>query len=133
MSRTKNYNLYVTDDDSEWVQNMRREIYGETDSNMTKIDEALSGKANLDEKISAVLSASAWSQAAPHTQDITDSRLTAKSDGLIVIDPAITGSQLDVVSAAKLHVSGQTDGSLTVTAHGVKPDCDIPIIIIVFG
>lgn len=51
MANTKNYNLFVTDDDSVGFKEWREAINSESDSNMTKIDDALGG---IDKTLSGI-------------------------------------------------------------------------------
>lgn len=54
MSRTSHYNLYVDDDSSTSFYDWRMNMAGETVSNMTKIDNALYGKIDINQGIENV-------------------------------------------------------------------------------
>lgn len=131
MSVTKNYNLGLTDNDQTKFKEWREIINGTSNSNMEKIDTALGEKANHSVLVESVLLMSAWSDVAPYVQTISIENLTANQNGLITIGQDITTEQVENVIAAEMRISNQTDGSLTVTAYGDKPTCDIPVIIII--
>lgn len=133
MSETENYGLILTDDNQMNFIDWRKIINGDTNSNMEKIDTALGEKANLSVAISAVLSMSAWSENAPYSQTISVDGLIEEQNGIITIGQNITTEQIEDVVAADIRISNQADGSLTVTAYGNKPTCDIPVTIILFG
>lgn len=133
MSETKNYHLNLTDDAQTKFLAWRNSINGNTNSNMIKIDTALGEKANLSVAINAVLLMSAWSDDSPYVQTISVEGLTADQNGIITIGQNITTEQLEDVVAADMRISGQVDGSLTVTAYGDKPTRDIPVTIILLG
>lgn len=133
MSATKNYDLALTDNDQTKFKEWRESINGNSNSNMEKIDTALGEKANLSVAINAVLLMSAWSDDSPYVQTISVEGLNADQNGIITIGQNITTEQLEDVVAADMRISDQTDGSLTVTAYGDKPTCDIPVTIILLG
>lgn len=134
MSETTNYHLFVTDDSSMTFKNVREKVYGEADSNMVKIDAALSEKAEQSQSINMTLPASGWSEgSSPCFQTISVEGLTASQNGVIGVAQDITTQQMEVVCAAELHVSGQSDGAITITANGDRPTCDIPVTIILIG
>lgn len=54
MSETTNYKLYVSDDDSERFIDWRKKLNGENDSNMHKIDEALSECEQESNKVTEI-------------------------------------------------------------------------------
>lgn len=60
MSETLNYHLYITDDETERFVDWRSKMNGVADSNMTKIDKALTGKADVSTSIDSVLSTALW-------------------------------------------------------------------------
>lgn len=60
MSETLNYHLYVTDDETERFVDWRSKMNGVVNSNMTKIDKALTEKANISTSINSVLSTALW-------------------------------------------------------------------------
>lgn len=133
MSETINYQLGLTDNDQTKFKEWRETINGNVNSNMIKIDTALGEKANLSVAINATLLASAWSENAPYIQTIAVDGLKADSNGVISIAQNVTSEQIEIVCDAALYISGQADGSLTITANGDKPNVDIPVIIILLG
>ena len=133
MSATKNYDLALTDNDQTKFKEWRESINGNSNSNMEKIDTALGEKANLSVAINAVLLMSAWSDDSPYVQTISVEGLNADQNGIITIGQNITTEQPEDVVAADMRISDQADGSLTVTAYGDKPTCDIPVTIILLG
>lgn len=133
MSATKNCNLTLTDNDQTKFREWREAINGSLNSNMVKIDNAIGEKANLSVAINAVLLMSAWSDDSPYVQTISVDSLTADQNGIITIGQNITTEQIEDVVAADMRITDQADGSLTVTAYGDKPTCDIPVTIILLG
>lgn len=131
---TTNYGLYLTDDSSTKFLEWRTKMNGAGDSNMVKIDAALAQKADSSKVINAVLSVGKWSgSAAPYTQTLQVQGLTAEQNVVIDVAINITDEQLQAACNAKLRVSKQTDGNLTISAKGIKPSCDIPITVIIIG
>ncbi len=134
MSETANYGLYVTDDSSEMVIDVRKKVFGETNSNMTKIDNILAQKAENSRYIDTVLKASAWiGSDSLVTQTLTIDALTDLQNGIINISQNISREQFEEACAAKLYVSGQENGRLTISVAGQIPSCDIPVTLILIG
>lgn len=107
---------------------------GPDNSNMVKIDNILAQKADLSRVINAVLNASGWSgSSAPFTQTLQIDGLTATQNGFIDVAHTITDEQFQAACDAKLRASEQTDGSLTISAKGIKPSCDIPVTVVMIG
>lgn len=133
-SKTTNYGLYLDDDSSTRVQDWRKQMNGTEDSNMVKIDTALSEKANSSIAITATLLASAWSGVdAPFTQELTVEGLGANQNGTISVANDATMEQRDMAREAMLAVTGQEDGKLIISADGELPVQDIPVVIILLG
>lgn len=134
MSETTNYHLFVTDDSTMTFKNVREKVYGETDSNMVKIDTALAGKAAMSQTTEYTLQASAWSgDVPPYTQVLLVEGLSATQNGVIGVSQNITPEQMEAVCDAELYVSSQSDGEMTISAKGNKPEVDIPVSIIFIG
>lgn len=134
MSETTNYKLYITNDDKEKFQDWREKMNGMEDSNMMKIDTALSEKADNSRAISATLLATGWEgTAAPFTQELLVSGLTAEQNGTISIAHSATVEERDIVRKAMLTVVGQEAGKLIIAADGEMPVSDIPVYIILLG
>ena len=134
MSETANYQLYVTDDDTTAFKDWREKINGPEDSNMTKIDTALAGKAEKSVSVDATLEADAWvGAAAPFTQDISVPGLGAEQNGSASVARGATVEQEKAAEDAVLKVTGQAEGQLTISASGEKPAVDIPVTITLLG
>lgn len=127
---TSNYGLYITDDSSERFIEWRTQMNGTENSNMVKIDTALSEKANNSTSVSATLLANSWVGDFPFTQDISVSGLTATQNGSISLAQNATLDQRNSARAAMLSVAEQSDGTLTIVADGEKPEIDIPVVIV---
>ena len=131
---TANYNLYLEDDGTTRFLDWRQKMNGSGDSNMVKIDTALSEKADSSVSVDGVLLASAWAgDSAPYSQSIDVRDLTSEQNGSISVSQDITAEQLEAVLSAVLSVSGQEDGVLTIVANKGKPNVDIPVSIILLG
>lgn len=134
MSETTNYNLFVTDDNAMRFLDWREKINGTIDSNMVKIDNALSKKAELSKAINATLPMSGWTDgSAPYSQVLIISGLKASQNGIISVSQNITSQQMEVVCAAGLNISSQSDGTITIVANGDRPTMDIPVTIMFLG
>lgn len=134
MSETTNYHLFLTDSDSMRFIDWREQINGKTNSNMVKIDAALSEKAHSSVAISATLTASGWTgSAAPFTQTINVAGLTANQNGTISVAQSATAAQRESAREAILSPTGQTAGKLTISADGDKPTVNIPVVVILMG
>lgn len=134
LSKTTNYELYVTDDGSARFQDWRRQMGGTENSNMVKIDAALGEKANSSIAVSATLLSSAWNGVdAPFTQSLSIDGLSAAQNGTISVSHDATAAQREAARDAMLSVVGQADGTLTIAADGEMPEIDIPVYIILLG
>lgn len=134
MSNTPNYNLYLTDSATELFLDWRTKINGTENSNMVKIDAALGAKADKSDTVSVTLAADNWSGAsAPYYQTITVAGMKAESNGSIALAGTATGEQTEAARSAVLGVSAQNDNSITISANGILPSCDIPAIITILG
>jgi len=132
MSETKNYKLYVTDDSSERFLNVRKQIYGEADSNMVKIDTILGQKADNSDVVNATLLSSAWSGVdSPFTQELSVAGLSATQNGTISVAHSATTEQREAARNAMLSVIGQESGKLIIAADGELPELDIPVFILI--
>lgn len=128
MSETTNYGLYISDDNTERFIDWRGKINGEADSNMTKIDAALGGKADHSKTEQAVLLASGWTgETAPYYQVLAIEGLGAEQNGNIYLSPSASSEQKESARKAVLSLGVQAEGSLTIICDGVKPEIDIPV------
>lgn len=134
MSETANYHLPLTDDSSTKFLDWREAINGVSDSAMVRIDTALSEKANNSAPVYSTLLADAWDGTeAPYTQTITVEGISAATNGHVGLAQDATTAQRKAARDAILAVTGQSDSTLTITADGDEPSCDIPIVIILLG
>lgn len=134
MSTTQNYGLYIEDDDSTLFQTWRQKMNGTDDSNMVKIDQALSEKGDKSTCVYGTLSAASWAgTAAPYTQSVQVTGLSASQNGEIALSPSATAAQKKAAQKAALSVAAQAANSLTISAELAKPDVDIPFVIILIN
>lgn len=134
MSETTNYHLYLTDDDTTRFLDWRNAMNGTEDSNMIKIDEALSEKADSSQALMKTLSANGWTASGSvYMQDIKIDGLTAEQNGIIGVAQNITEEQLEATREAGMFISQQSNGVLTIALDGELPACDIPVVIILLG
>lgn len=134
MSETPNYGLYVTDDTTTKFKDWRERMSSESDSNMVKIDAALSKKADQSRSVEITLTADGWTgDTAPFSQQIAVNGLKAGSNGSIAIANSATADQRAAVRKAQLSVMAQVDGSLTLNCDGKKPMVDIPAVVVILG
>ena len=133
-SKTTNYELYLENDSSTKFQDWRKQMNGEDDSNMVKIDKALGEKANSSVAISGTLLASAWAGIdSPFTQELAVEGLGANQNGTISVAHEATAEQREMARLAMLSIVGQSEGSLTIATDGEMPDIDIPVVVILLG
>lgn len=134
MSETTNYHLYLTDDNTTRFLDWRNAINGTSDSNMIKIDTALSGKADSSQYLNKTLSANGWiASGSIFVQDIEIEGLTAEQNGIIGVSHNISEEQLEAVRGAGMFIKQQASGILTIALDGEVPVCDIPVVIILLG
>ncbi len=134
MKITPIYGLYLEDDDTTKFKDWRDKMNGPTDSNMTKIENALNGKAPHSEDVQGVLLAAAWEGTeAPYTQELAVDGLLNAQNGNISIGQSATPVQRKAARDAILSVTGQSDGKLVITADGDKPRVDIPVVTVLLG
>lgn len=134
MAETINYQLFLTDDNTMKFRDWREKINGMNDSNMVKIDTALSQKALKSTSIDVVLSASAWvGSQAPFIQEISIDGLTEDHNGTASIASSATMEQRLIAREAAMSVTGQRDGVLVISADEFVPSVDIPITVVLIG
>lgn len=135
MSQTEKYGLYVTEstDDPKFLE-LRQQLCGNEDSNMTKIEAALNTKADSSKPITGTLLASAWAGVdSPFTQELAVEGLGAAQNGTISVAHDATITQREAARNALLSIIGQADGVLTIVADGEMPEVDIPVVVILLG
>lgn len=134
MSETTNYGLYIESGNTARFADWREKMNGENDSNMIKIDAALSEKANNSVIVTTTLLASAWAGVnAPFTQELSVDGLLKDTNGIIDVAHNATAEQREIAREAMLAVVGQENGKLTIVADGEMPEFDIPVYIILLG
>lgn len=85
-------------------------------------------------EVMATLTAANWSgAAAPYTQSVTVSGMTASRKAIVGLGHWATGAQFAAALAALLHVTSQGADTLAVTAEGEKPEIDLPILTEIVG
>lgn len=129
---TKNYGLYTINNDEENCFDSMQNLAGSgQDSNMNKIDKILGDKSDHSKCIEVTLTVDGWSENSPYSQTLQiDEIVSSEQNGILSSAQGITVEQLEVIVAAGLYISNQTEGTLTISASGDKPTCDIPVLII---
>lgn len=91
-------------------------------------------KANPASRVFKTLSAGAWAGSeAPFIQTVDVMGLTSSSTGIVGIPLTASKEQFDVAADAQLKLTAQSNGSVSISAYGVKPEIDIPIQITIVG
>lgn len=91
-------------------------------------------KANPASRVFKTLSAGAWAGSeAPFIQIVDVMGLTSSSTGIVGIPLTASKEQFDVAADAQLKLTAQSNGSVSISAYGVKPEIDIPIQITIVG
>ena len=154
MPTTTNYGLHLNDDSTMNFIDWRNQINGTEDSNMIKIDLALSTvsnatnevkatidginstlsqKANVSTSVNAVLSASEWTgSVSPYVQQVEITGLTELSNGSVSLSNDATVEQILVANECRLLPVSQSVNTLIISAD-IKPTIDIPIVVIILG
>lgn len=78
--------------------------------------------------VAATLLASAW---ADGSQVLQIPQVTASSNGMIGMTQNITSEEVEATRAAGLYISGQGEGTLTITAFGQVPTIDLPVSVLI--
>lgn len=85
-------------------------------------------------QVDAVLTAAGWSgDAAPYAQTVAVAGLAPGAIGGIGLAQGATAEQRTAAWSAMLSVTGQTAGSVTVTADGERPAVDLPAVVTILG
>lgn len=88
---------------------------------------AISSKSDHSTSVSATLTYSGWSNG---SQTLSISNLKSTHNGTIGLSPSATPEQVAAACTAKLRATAQNNGSITITAGGAVPACDIPVEIV---
>lgn len=133
MQTTKNIGLYLEDEDTTKFVDWRNKIAGVSESsNMQKIDAAFGEKADKSKTLDFVLSPTAWvGETTPYTQEVTLADVVEDSNGIIGLSRNASQEQVEAAIDAQLDLSAQSDGSVTVTASGVKPEIELSVSLII--
>lgn len=92
------------------------------------------GAATPSKTVNFTLAAAGWTgTAAPYTQTVTATGVTASSNGTVGIADNATDAQWLAAAKAQIRKSAQAANSLTVKAYGEKPTVDIPCSVIIVG
>lgn len=130
MGATEHYDLYITNDLSERFMDWRLGMNGPSNSNMTKIDAALFGKAGKSKTVNLTLDADAWiGESAPYTQRLEADDITPDTNGIISLAQASSAESREAARVSSLFVTEQGDGYIVVTAYAEKPAQDIVVSI----
>ncbi len=78
----------------------------------------------------SVLTASGW---VDNKQVVKIEGLEATQNGVVGLSQNVSLAELEAASSASIYVSGQAEGSFTLSLGGDKPTCDIPITVILFN
>ena len=131
---TTNYGFILEDDDTTKFKEWREAINGTTNSNFIAVDRILAEKGKKSVCIECTLIASSWVGVdAPFTQELNVVGLGAVQNGNIAVAQNATFEQREMARDAKLCVTGQSDGTLIVSADGEMPEVDIPVVITLLG
>lgn len=80
--------------------------------------------------VNATLTAAGWSGTA---QTVSIAGLTATGNGIAGMAQTATNDEINAAAAAKMFITAQAAGSITITAFGAVPTVDIPIIVTLLG
>lgn len=119
------------------------EVSASTDSSITGLLKGASGKvaqavagedyAAPAADTTATLSTTWTGSAAPYTQAVAISGMTADAKIEVGLASTATAEQYAAAAAAQLMCTAQAEGSITMTAYGEKPAVAIPILVRVVG
>jgi hypothetical protein len=105
-----------------------------TNANMVLIDTAMGERAMKSVIIAKTLTSAGWlGSSAPYTQTVDIEGLAADANGTVGLAPTATAAQMEAAADAKLLVTAQAAGSITVSAFGDKPTINLPIQILIVG
>lgn len=92
------------------------------------------GAAEKSTSETVTVTADLWTgDAAPYTATATSALATANNHLIVGAGGAVTAEQQKAMAAAMIICTGQTDGSITLTAFGNVPTIDLPVNIICVG
>lgn len=133
MQKTAHYQLPITDDTSTRVKDWREAINSTAETSAFQIlDKVLNQKADRCKTVTGTLSADGWSADAPYTQTLSVAGLGSATDGIAGLASTATSGARDSARRARLAVSAQSSGQLTIVCDGSKPAVDIPVAVTMF-
>lgn len=92
------------------------------------------GAAKESTSATVVVTAASWTgDAAPYTATVATTLATVDNHLIVGAGGAVTTEQQEAMVAAMILCTGQTDGSITLSAFGDKPEIDLPVNIICVG
>lgn len=87
------------------------------------------GSGGASEVYTATLTASGW---ADGKQRVAIDGMSGTQNGVVGMAQSISEAALEAVGNGGLYVCGQETGAFTIAYGGDKPECDIPIALILF-
>ena len=102
----------------------------ETDGLLSRNDKEKLDTLHKSVTIHATLYASEWSKNRPYTQTIDLPDITSDTNGSVTIDPLATDDEIEACTKANIIISEQSFQYMTLQVTEVKPDIDIPIVIV---
>lgn len=130
MANTKNYNLFVTDDDSVGFKEWREAINSESDSNTTKIDDALGG---IDKTLSDIKDRLAELEYVPISIIKFSLDKGTNELGSIVAEVKFTWKTNKAPKTLKIGsndipIGGKTEGTYTLSGQNINTKTDFTLV-----
>lgn len=122
---SENYGFRLDDQDDDYNVDV-------FNGNFELVDAALKEMESVI--LTATLTAAGWvGGTAPYVQTVAVPGLAVGANGTIGLAPTATLAQVEAAADAKLLLTGQAAGSITVSAFGDKPSVNLPVQILVVG
>lgn len=102
----------------------------EVDGLLSRNDKEKLDSLHKSVTIHTTLYASGWSANRPYTQTIDLPNITSNTNGTLTIDPLATENEINACVNADIIISEQSINYMTLQVTSVKPDIDIPVIIV---